>query len=61
MIKQISMTAMIRDLLDILSVLLCRFRSNLSPPSFILFIQPGRLFSDRFILMSSQYRCCLEP
>lgn len=58
MIKQISMTAMIRDLPDILSVLLCRFRSILSPPSFILLIQPERLFSVRFILMSSQYRCC---
>lgn len=58
MIKQMSMTAMIRDLPDILSVLLCRFRSNLSPPSFILSIQPVRLFSVRFILMSSQYRCC---
>lgn len=58
MIKQISMTAMIRDLLDILSVLLCRFRSNLSLPSFILLIHPERLFSVRFILMSSQYRCC---
>ena len=58
MIKQISMTAMIRDLPDILSVLLCRFRSNLSPPSFILFIQPERVLSVRFILMSSQYRCC---
>lgn len=58
MIKQISMTAMIRDLPDILSVLLCRFRSNLSPPSFILFIQPERVLSVRFILMSSQYHCC---
>lgn len=58
MIKQISMTAMIRDLLDILSVLLCRSRSNLSPPSFILFIQPERDLSVRFILMSSQYHCC---
>lgn len=58
MIKQISMTAMIRDLPDILSVLLCRFRSNLSPPSFILVIHPERVLSVRFILMSSQYHCC---